>query len=322
MSADKHPIHTTLCTDAMRVLERYEKEMGAKNIVLERALLGMDKLRFKEKTDPRDISRIIKRVKIGIPGVDELLEGGIPEGLITAITGSPGTGKTTFTLQFLMEGLKNNEKCIYFSFEEKVDQLAKQAIRFGWNLGEYIDKTYLEVFGSIMLSTEEIVEILEIFKPKRIVFDSLNALFDLKDFRKSSQWRSIKKKLNDNKITSMVITEKRHGLEVREFDDFDFMADGIIFLDKKITDEAESYGKSNHFLQVWKMRLTKTDETLHSLIFSSEGLKLNREEKAKKVIEKKVYQKKEEPKPVFEQQQENKEYNEVFSPELLAAMNG
>jgi len=37
---DKHPIHTTISTDALRVLERYEKELGAKNTVLERALLG------------------------------------------------------------------------------------------------------------------------------------------------------------------------------------------------------------------------------------------------------------------------------------------
>lgn len=111
---DKHPIHTTLSTDAMRILERYEKELGTKNAVLERALLGMDKLRFKEKIDIQNISRIIKRVKTGVPGFDGLVEGGIPEGFVVVVTGPPGTGKTIFSLQFLLEGIKNSERCIFF----------------------------------------------------------------------------------------------------------------------------------------------------------------------------------------------------------------
>ena len=179
---DKHPIHTTISTEALRILERYEKEMGAKNTVLERALMGMDKLRFKDKIDPQSINRFIKRVNVGIVGVDELIEGGIPEGFIVVVTGPPGTGKTTFSLQYLMEGLKKDERCIYFSFEEKVDQIIKQSIRYGWDIGEYIDKGYLEIFGFTMLSSEEIAEIFNVFKQKRIVFDSLNTFFVIDDF--------------------------------------------------------------------------------------------------------------------------------------------
>ncbi len=59
----------------MSVLKRYEQELGAKNIVLERALLGMDKLRFNEKVDTQTISKVIKRVKTGIYGFDDLVEG-------------------------------------------------------------------------------------------------------------------------------------------------------------------------------------------------------------------------------------------------------
>jgi len=269
---DKHPIHTTLNTDAMRVLERYEKELGAKNIVLERALLGMDKLRFKEKIDPQSISRIIKRIRTGITDVDDLLEGGIPEGFVVIVTGPPGTGKTTFSLQFLMEGLKNSERCIYFSFEEKVEQLVRQSIRFGWDIGEYIDKGYLEIFGFTMLSHEEIIEIFEIFKPKRIVFDSLNILFDIQNFRHSSQWRTILKEIRDKKITSIAITEKKHGIEVKEFDDFDFMGDGIIFFDKKQKNELDPY--PTYYMQVQKMRITKINEMPHPFIFSNHGLEL------------------------------------------------
>jgi circadian clock protein KaiC len=269
---DKHPIHTTLSTDAKRVLERYEKEFGAMNIVLERALLGMDKLRFKDKIDTQTLSNIIKRVKTGIPGFDELVEGGIPEGFVVVVTGTPGTGKTTFSTQFLMEGLKNNERCIFFSFEEKVEQLIKQSIRFGWDIGEYIDKGYLEIFGFTMLSAEEIIEILDIFKPTRIVFDSLNILFENRDFRRSSQWRNILKDIRDKKITSLVITEKRHGLEIKEFDDFDFMSDGIIFFDKKQMNLLDQY--KTYLIEIQKMRITKVNEIPHEIVFSEHGIQL------------------------------------------------
>jgi len=269
---DKHPIHTTISTEALRILERYEKELGAKNAVLERALLGMDKLRFKEKIDPQNISRLIKRVEMGIPGVDDMIEGGIPEGFVVVVTGPPGTGKTTFSLQYLMDGLKKDERCIFFSFEEKAEQIIKQSLRFGWNIGEYIQKGYFEIFGFTMLSTEEIIEIFNVFKPKRVVFDSLNTFFDMHEFRKSSQWRSILKEIRDKKITCLAITEKRNGLEAREHDEFDFMGDGVIFFDKTHRNDLDPY--PTYYIQIQKMRITKINEMPRPFIFTEHGLEL------------------------------------------------
>jgi len=256
----------------MSVLKRYEQELGAKNIVLERALLGMDKLRFNEKVDTQTISKIIKRVKTGIYGFDDLVEGGIPEGFIVVATGTPGTGKTTFSMQFLLEGMKKNEKCIFFSFEEKVEQLIKQSVRYGWDIGKYLEKGYLEIFGFTMLSTEEIIEIIDTFKPKRIVFDSLNIFSDITDIRKSSELRNIIKVIKEKKITCLAITEKKHGLEVKEFDDFDFMADGILFFDKKLTNELDV--QKTYFVEIQKMRLTKINETSQHFIFADNGIEI------------------------------------------------
>ena len=267
---DKHPIHTTLSTDAMRILERYEKEMGCKNVVLERALMGMDKLRYKEKIDTHSISRIIKRVNTGVPGFDSLVEGGIPEASVIILTGPPGTGKTTFSLQFLMEGLRNNEKCVFFSFEEMSDQIIKQTLRFGWDFGEYADKGYLEIFGFSRFSSEEIVEIIDIFKPKRIVFDTLSIFSDISEFRRSAQWRNILKVLKEKKITCMAVTEK--NTRAKEFDDLDFMGDGVFYFDKKQRNEFEPY--PTHFIHLLKMRLTKLNEIPQTFIFSDHGIQL------------------------------------------------
>ncbi|MDF1531895.1 MAG: ATPase domain-containing protein [ANME-2 cluster archaeon] len=268
----KHPIHTTLSTEAMNVLDRYEQELGAKNVVLEKALLGMDKIRFKEKVDTASIARVIKRIPTGIFGFDELVEGGIPEGFIVAVTGPPGTGKTTFSMQFLLEGLKKHEKCIFFSFEEKVEQLIKQSIRYGWDVDEHLDKGYLEIFGFTMLSTEEIIDIIDTFKPRRIVFDSLNIFSDISDFRQSPQWRNITKKIKEKNITCLAITEKKHGLEEKEYDDLDFMADGIFFFDKQITHELDM--QKAYIVEIQKMRLTKANEMPQKFVFTDNGIEI------------------------------------------------
>jgi circadian clock protein KaiC len=269
---DKHPIHTTLSTNAMRILERYEIEFGTKNQVLERALMGMDKLRYKEKIDTQNIRRIIKRVNTGIPGFDGIIQGGIPEGFVVIVTGPPGTGKTTFSLQFLMEGIKNNERCIFFSFEEMAEQLMKHTIRFGWDIGEYIDKGYLEIFGFSRFLTEEIIEIIDIFKPKRIVFDTMNIFSDISDFRRSPQWRNILKVIKEKKITCLAVTEKSHSGSKNEFDEFDFMGDGVIFFDKRQKNEVDTYPTCN--IQIQKMRLTKVNEIPHPFVVKENGIEL------------------------------------------------
>src|SRR4030066_416946 len=75
-------------------------------------------------------------IKIGIAGLDEMLLGGIPDGHTVAIMGSPGTGKSTFVLQFIYTGLQNNENCVYISLEESEANLIKTALIYG--LIEYI----------------------------------------------------------------------------------------------------------------------------------------------------------------------------------------
>src|SRR3990172_6865141 len=269
---NKRPIHTTLSTEAMRILERYEKELGTKNVVIERALMGMDKLRFKEKLDAQSISRIIKRVNTGIPLFDRNIEGGVPEGFIVVVTGQPGIGKTTFSLQFLLEGAKNNERCILFSFEEMAEQIIKQSIRFGWDIGEYMERGFLEVFGFSRFSTEEILEIISVFKPKRIAFDSLNIFSDANNFRRSTHWRNILKEIKEKKITCFAVTEKKGDPEKEEFDEFDFMADGVILFNKKYENEIDPH--PTYYIHVKKMRLTRVNEIPHPFIFTDHGIEL------------------------------------------------
>jgi|GEM_PF-6073959 len=134
----------------------------------------MDKLRFKAKFDTTRMETFIKRISTGIPGLDSMIDGGIPKRFLTTLTCPPGTGKTTLGMQFLLEGTEHHEKCLLFSYEEDIKQLVKHCTRFGWDLGKYLNDGYLKIFGLTRLTSEEITDIIEAFKPERIVFDSVS----------------------------------------------------------------------------------------------------------------------------------------------------
>lgn len=66
------------------------------------------------------------RVSCGVPGLDNLLSGGLPENSVVLVFGPPGSGKSTFTLEFMAQGLKNNEKCVLVTTTEAPDTLMKK----------------------------------------------------------------------------------------------------------------------------------------------------------------------------------------------------
>ncbi len=120
----------------------------------------------------------IKRVKVGIKGFDELIEGGIPAGFNVLVTGGPGTGKTIFGLQYIYNGAMDGEPGVYVSLESSVEELKEQASEFGWDLNKLekkgtlmiltipLNKTEFDIFGVIEKAIKQI-------DAKRLVFDSL-----------------------------------------------------------------------------------------------------------------------------------------------------
>ena len=78
------------------------------------------------------------RVATGIEGFDQLLYGGLPKGRTCLLAGEPGTGKSTFALQYLMEGAKNGEKCVYISIDEKPEHILADTKSLGWDLEPYL----------------------------------------------------------------------------------------------------------------------------------------------------------------------------------------
>jgi circadian clock protein KaiC len=89
-----------------------------------------------------------ERVTTGIVGLDQLIEGGFPKGRSILVTGEPGTGKTIFGLQFLMEGLRRGEKGIYVAADEDPMDILEQASSLGWDFEKYTANQDLAILNA------------------------------------------------------------------------------------------------------------------------------------------------------------------------------
>ncbi|MFQ6052139.1 MAG: RAD55 family ATPase [Candidatus Hydrothermarchaeota archaeon] len=76
----------------------------------------------------------MKKVSTGIDGLDEILDGGIPEKSIILISGGPGSGKSIFCVQFLIAGINSGENGVYVTFEERIEKIKRNMKTFGWDL--------------------------------------------------------------------------------------------------------------------------------------------------------------------------------------------
>jgi circadian clock protein KaiC len=140
---------------------------------------------LEELTDARPIAS-------GVPGLDHLMRGGFAKGRAHLVEGRPGSGKTTIGLQFLLEGARNGERCLYITLSESRRELASVADRHDWSLDGIeiyelvppelsLDKsTYQTLVHSSDLELGETLEMalatIEKYQPSRLVFDSLSEI--------------------------------------------------------------------------------------------------------------------------------------------------
>lgn len=87
----------------------------------------------------------MEKIPSGIDGFDKLLYGGFPKGRSVLISGEPGTGKTLFTLQFLLAGLKQGETCMFITIDEKPEHILLDAQQMEWDLSPYLNSGKLHI---------------------------------------------------------------------------------------------------------------------------------------------------------------------------------
>jgi len=128
------------------------------------------------------VSTLDKRVSTGIEGLDGLLQGGYPQGSVILVAGTPGTGKTIVCFQYLNAGVKNGEKCLYLTSDERIKNLVNQAKKFGFDFDEAIQSGLLKfVFLDLEKRTvhKDMEEEIRMGKYSRVVLDSLTPLSEM-----------------------------------------------------------------------------------------------------------------------------------------------
>ena len=159
----------------------------------------------------------IPRIDIGIEGLDEMIQGGVPERSLMVTIGNAGTGKTTFGLQFLHHALENGENAVFIALEESHDRVVSTADDKGWEFSEYIDRDKLaildldpiEMANSLTSVRSELPGLIREFGATRLVLDSVSLLemmYDTQAIRRNEIY-DFTQSLKRAGVTTMLTSE-------------------------------------------------------------------------------------------------------------------
>lgn len=216
-----------------------------------------------------------ERISSGIPGLDDLIKGGLPKHSLTLLTGTAGTGKTIAATQFIYEGaFKFNEPGVYISFEEPVESIKENAKAFGWDVEKLEKEKKLIFLRYDPYHIEDVYELIESsirrIGAQRVVIDSISALGlyirDAPELRRMIfNIGVLLRKLGCTTIlTSEILPTQR---ELSRFGVEEFIADGVVVFYYLKTDS-----KFSRSLTVWKMRGTEHSQVLCPYKITSKGI--------------------------------------------------
>jgi len=195
------------------------------------------------------------RLCTGIFGLDELIGGGFVKNTVNALLGTTGCGKTIFSVQYLLEGLENGEKCVYISFDLDAEEFERIAKSIGWKLSDYIESGQLKVakfhVDDASFLNSELVKFIS-GKNLRIVIDSFSPLIASVDLRARSEVGWFFKNLRNSGTAVVTIEEPFVGGSLDNFANLSlFLADSVIHL--KNVGYGEIY---NRTLRIVKHRMS------------------------------------------------------------------
>lgn len=219
-----------------------------------------------------------RRLGTGVPGLDEVMGGGIPAGDAVMLAGPAGSGKTTFATQFVAEGLEQGEPAVIVVFEEYPEEYLLRAENRGQEMQDAIDEGLLKLIylRPLDLSVDEtLAEVLESVRElgaTRVVIDSLSG-FEValapafrEDFRESL-YRLI------GALTATGVTVLMTAETVGSYDDMHFTTEKVSFITDDIVVQrfVEIAGELRRVLAVYKMRGSKHSQDFRTYEISEQG---------------------------------------------------
>ena len=221
-------------------------------------------------------------ISTGVPGLDQLLTGGLTPRRLYLIEGRPGTGKTTLGLQFLLEGLRRSEPCLYVTLSETAAELRAIAGSHGWSLGAMqvfqmpssngakVEDQYTLYHPSEVELGETMDAVLrqvDQLRPTRVVFDSLSEmrLLARDPLRYRRQILELKRAFSQRESTALLLDDHSGGESDLQLQS---LSHGVILLEQL----PYEYGRTRRRLRVVKMRGVGTIEGFHDFALRRGGL--------------------------------------------------
>lgn len=224
----------------------------------------------------------INRISTGIPKLDEMLEGGFPENSSILLNGTPGVGKSILCQQFIEEGIRRGDCCIFLTFDVRPETICTSMSRFGWEtkgkiiffdcfsyrIGAQSSSRYaitgLSDINQLSMIFEDIMN--DVGKGrKRIVVDSLSTLLLYSDAELTMKFLKdfIAGAISQKAAVLMTIEEGIH--DEKTFAILNYMVDGLIEL---------KFDMDKRFLRVSKMRDTLVSRTWAKFDIVKKGIVL------------------------------------------------
>jgi circadian clock protein KaiC len=220
----------------------------------------------------------MERVTTGIANLDEMLDGGfVPQSAIL-LRGAPGTGKTTFGLQYLLEGVRRGEAGLFISFEEFPQSLYRDAASLGWDLAQVEESGGLRMIftspkvlqQSLATPDSNIVRMIHQFDIRRVVVDSLThftqVIADNHELRRA--YHQIISAFRREGVTALYLGEEmRSDYTTQERGRLSFVVDTLVMLRYLEIDSA-----IQRAIVILKMRSSVHDTAIHSYTIGPDGI--------------------------------------------------
>ncbi|HVG40388.1 MAG TPA: circadian clock protein KaiC [Chitinophagaceae bacterium] len=236
----------------------------------------------KPKKQPTTFN-LLSKIPTGITGLDEITEGGLPAGRPTLICGTAGSGKTLFSIEFIVRGvLEFNEPGVFMAFEEKEEELVLNVASLGFDLQKmqrdkmvkidhvHIDRSEIEETGEYDLDGLfiRLGHAIDSIGAKRVVLDTIENLFTglnnqailRAEIRRLFGW------LKEKGVTTIITGEKGEGALTRQGLE-EYVSDCVILLDHRVTNQI-----STRLLRVVKYRGSVHGTNEYPFLIDKEGI--------------------------------------------------